>query len=302
MTKKIDRLVDKCGTAFSSWQSRIIFDQRKHGKPTESRNREIVDKVRDRQEELASEVGNGPQQLGAYLRRVLKLGVGDEIDALPFPRDCLTPSEFVKPPVELEEELGKSWQKLPPRLASRPVFWLLCHVAWIEQGRLGDSGHLVRAALMDDPRAKDSEARTRNLLRRTGGIFVRGNVSVFSNCPMARAWWRWYLARQVAEVTKGRVGRADAHATLHASNGAWEELARLSLWRITVVNQRRARAAVVSRLHALLGQHGKLNKNHVKDIAVEFARVGLRRSFEHTSWDELMGLSPNDRRPWRGPT
>ena len=285
--KKIDRLADKCGTAFSNWQSQIVFDQRKYGKPARH-NQEIVERVRDRQEKLASEVDKGPRQLGAYLRRVLKLGVGDEIDALPFPRDCLTPHEFVRPPIELEEELGRSWQALPPRLASRPVFWLLCHVAWIEQGRLGDSGHLVRAALMDDPRAKDSEARTRNLLRRTGGIFVRGNVSVFSNCPMARAWWRWYLALQVAQVTEGKVGRTDAHATLHANDGAWEELAMLSLRRITVVNQRRARAAVVSRLHELLGQHGKLDKNHVKEVAVEFARVGLRRSLEHTPWEELV--------------
>ena len=285
-TKKIDRLVDKCGTAFSSWQSQIIFEKKKHGKP--DHNREVVEQVRDRQEELAAEIDKGPRQLGAYLRRVLKLGVGDEIDALPFPRERLTAGEFVKPPIELEGELGRSWQALPPRLASRPVFWLLCHVVWIEQGRLGDSGHLVRAALMTEGSpAKDPEARTRNLLRRTGGIFVRGNVSVFSDCPMAQAWWRWHLALQVAQVTGGRVGRAEAHATLHANHPAWEELAMLSLRRITVVNQPRARAAMVSRLHALLDQHGKLTKNHVKDVGVEFARVGLRRSFEHTPWEKL---------------
>ena len=289
-TKKIDRLVDKCGTAFSSWQSQIIFEKKKHGKP--DHNREVVEQVRDRQEELAAEIDKGPRQLGAYLRRVLKLGVGDEVDALPFPRECLTPSEFVKPPIELEEELGRSWQAqaLPPRLASQPVFWLLCHIVWIEQGRLGDSGHLVRAALMTEGSpAKDSEARTRNLLRRSGGIFVRGNVSVFSDCPMAQAWWRWHLALQVAQVTGGRVGRAEAHATLHANHPAWEELAMLSLRRITVVNQPRARAAMVSRLHALLDHHGKLTKNHVKDVGVEFARVGLRRSFEHTPWEKLAG-------------
>ena len=285
--KKIDRLVDKCGTAFSSWQSQIIFETKKHGKPSRH-NKEIVEDIRDRQEELAAEIDKGPRQLGAYLRRVLELGVGDEIDALPFPRECLTPGEFVKPPIELEEELGRSWQALPRRLGSQPLFWLLCHVVWIEQGRLGDSGHSVRAALMTEGSpAKDSEARTRNLLRRTGGIFVRGNVSVFSDCPMAQAWWRWHLALQVAQVTGGRVGRAEAHATLHANHPAWEELTMLSLRRITVVNQPRARAAMVSRLHAMLDHHGKLTKKHVKDVGVEFARVGLRRSFEHTPWEKL---------------
>lgn len=289
MTKKIDRLVDKCGTDFSKWQSQIIFDQRKHGKPSRH-NQATVEEVRNRQEELESEVDKGPRQLSAYLRRVLKLGVGDEIDALPFPRERLTPGEFVKPPVELEEELGRSWQALPPRLASQPLFWLLCHVVWIEEGRLGDSGHLVRAALMTEgSSAKDSEARTRNLLRRTGGIFVRGNVSVFSDCPMAQAWWRWHLALQVARVTAGKVGRAEAHATLRANNPAWEELAMLSLRRITVVNQPLARAAVVSRLHRSWTSTGKLDKTKVKEIAMQFARVGLRRSFEHTPWEELAG-------------
>ena len=289
MTKKIDRLVDKCGTAFSSWQRDIVFDQRKHGKPARH-NRATVEKVRGRQEELASEIDKGPRQLGAYLRRVLGLGVGDQIDALPFPRDRLTPGEFVKPPFELEVELGRTWRNLPPRLASQPVFWLLCHVAWIEQSRLGDSGHSVRAALMTEGSpAKDSEARTRNLLRRTGGIFVRGKVSVFSDCPMAQAWWRWQLALRVEQVAEGRVDRVEAHETLRANHPAWEELVMLSLRRITVVNHPRARAAVVTRLHRRWANTGKLTKTQVKELAVQFARLGLRRSFEYTSLDELMG-------------
>lgn len=291
-TKKIDRLVDKCGTAFSSWQSDIVFDQRKHGKPARH-NRATVEKVRDRQEALASEIDKGPRQLGAYLRRVLGLGVGDEIDAPSFPRDRLTPAEFVKPPFELEAELGRTWQNLPPRLASQPVFWLLCHVAWIEQGCLGDSGHSVRAALMTEGSpAKDSEARTRNLLRRTGGIFVRGNVSVFSDCPMAQAWWRWHLALRVEQFAEGRIGRVEAHETLRANHPAWEELIMLSLRRITVVNHPRARAAVVGRLHRYWVSTGKLTKNQVKELTVHLARLGLRRSFEYTSLDDLMGYQP----------
>lgn len=34
------------------------------------------------------------------------------------------------------------------------------------------AGRHIRAALMEGPGAKDSEAQIRNLLRRTGGIFV----------------------------------------------------------------------------------------------------------------------------------
>ncbi len=97
------------------------------------------------------------------------------------------------------------------------------------------------------------------------------------------------LVLQVAQVTEGKVGRADSMRRLHANDQAWEELAMLSLRRITVANQRRARAAVVSWLHALLGQHRKLDKNHVKEVALKFAHVGLCRSFEHTPGEELAG-------------
>lgn len=46
---------------------------------------------------------------------------------------------------------------------------------------------------------------------------------------------------------------------------------------------------MVSQLHALLERTGKLDKNHVKEIAGWFARVGLRQSLEHTPWDDLSG-------------
>ncbi len=283
-TKNIDALLDKSGTAFSSWQEAIIFDQRKHGKPGDH-NRAIVERVRGRQEKLVSAIGGGPGALAVYLRGVLGLGLGDPIEALPFPRERITPGEFLNPPVELEEELGAAWEDLPPRLASQPLFWLLCHVAWIAEERFGDTGHLLNAALTGGGGTR--EARTRNFLRYTGGLFVRGKVSVFSDCRMARAWWRWRVAGQAAQVTDGRIDRHEAHAALHANRPAWEELAMLSLRRITVVNQPRARAAIVSRMHRRLREVGKVQKQDVVEIAQQFARLGLRRSFEHTPLGEL---------------
>ena len=283
--KNIDALLDKSGTAFSSWQEGIIFDQRKHGKPGDH-NREIVERVRNRQEKLVSAISGGPGALAVYLRGVLGLGLGDPIEALPFPRERITPSEFLNPPVELEEELGAAWEGLPPRLASQPLFWLLCHVAWIAEERFGDAGNLLNAALTGDVRRL--EDRTRHFLRCTGGLFVvRGNISVFSDCRMARAWWRWRMAGQAAQSTDGRIDRREAHAALHANRPAWEELAMLSLRRITVVNQPRARAAIVSRMHRRLREVGKVQKQDVVEIAQQFARLGLRRSFEHTPLGEL---------------
>ena len=284
--KNIDALLDKSGTGFTRWQEEIVFEQKKHGKP-EHRNREILQQVRSRQRKLVSAVRRGRDALAAYLRDVLELHTEDEIERLPFPREQITPGEFLKPPVELEQELGAAWEKLSPRLASRPLFWLLCHVAWIEEGRFGETGNLLEVALTGTDR--DHEKRTRNFLRRTGGIFViRGNVSVFSDCIMARAWWRWRVAGQAAQATDGQINRDEAHVALHANRPAWEELAMLSLRRITVINQPRARAAIVVRMHRRLRETGKIQKQDVKQFAQEFARLGLRRSFEHTPLEELV--------------
>ena len=282
--KTIDALLDKSGTAFSRWQQELIFEQKKHGKPGRH-NHAVREQVRSRQNNLESAIAQGHRALGSYLRNVLGLGSGDEIKALLFPREQITSSEFDNPPAELEEELGTAWQDLPPRLASQPLFWLLCHVAWIEEGRFGETGHLLRAALTGGKRSL--EARTRNFLRCTGGIFLRGNVSVLSDCRMARAWWRWHVAGQVAQVADGTIGRREAHAALHTNRPAWEELAMLSLRRITVINQPRARAAIVSRLHCQLQDAGRLQKEDVKQIAQQFARLGLRRSLQHTPLEEL---------------
>ena len=283
--KNIDALLDKSGTAFSRWQQEIVFEQKKHGKPGR-RNREILQQVRNRQQKLFSAVDEGRDALAAYLRKVLELRSGDEIEALPFPREQITSGEFLNPPVELEQELGSAWKNLSPRLASRPLFWLLCHIAWIEQGRFGETGNLLKTALTGTDR--DGEKRTRNFLRRTGGIFaIRGNVSVFSDCLMARAWWRWRVAGQAAHAAD-EINRDEAHVALHFNRPAWEELAMLSLRRITVINQPRARAAIVVRMHRRLGEMGKIQKQDVKRVAQEFARLGLRRSFEHTPISELV--------------
>lgn len=283
--KNIDALLDKSGTAFSRWQKELVFEQKKHGKPGRH-NREILRKVRNRQQKLFSAVEAGRDALAAYLRTVLELRPEEEIEALPFPREQITPSEFLSPPVELEQELGMAWKNLSPRLASRPLFWLLCHVAWIEQGRFGETGNLLKLALTGTDR--DDERRTRNFLRRTGGIVaIRGNVSVFSDCIMARAWWRWRVAGQAAHAAD-EINQDEAHVALHANRPAWEELAMLSLRRITVINQPRARAAIVVRMHRRLGEAGKIQKQDVKRVAQEFARLGLRRSFEHTPISELM--------------
>ncbi len=278
--------LDRAAESFGQWQAKLIFEKKYHKKKSRAERRKIIRAVRERQKELKKAVTNGPRGLGRYLRGQIGLGADEEIEAPLLPRK-LTPSEYQQPPLELEEELGGEWQKqIKPRVASMPHFWFLCHIKWIEGYRLGDDGaKLTGAFLAGQRRGNIHESQTRNFLRRTGGIFVRGNVSVFSDCPLARAWWRHRLATEVFSVTEGTITRNSAHELLHRNRPSWETLVMLSLRQITAINQPKARAAIVHYLRSR--PKGRFDKSDVKAVATALARLGLRRSLNNTPMQEL---------------
>ena len=172
MNQDLLRRADAC---FTSWQRGLVFETKVHGKRDDAAS-EVKGPIRQRQTKLIEAVSDGPVPLGRYLRTVLGLTGDEQIAALPFPRKALTPNEFREPPVELEQELGEAWKStlgFRPALASSPLYWLLCHVVWIEEGRLGDSGVPLEQALLSGSDAR--EAQIRNFLRRTGGLpHIRG--------------------------------------------------------------------------------------------------------------------------------
>lgn len=274
---------------FGRWQQGMVFEKKYYKKTKVSDVRKIKGGIRDRQKDLKRAVSECPDSVGAYLRKQLGLTDSHPINAPALDRQ-LTPQEFVNPPVELEMELGTTWrEEITPRHAAMPHFWLLCHIKWIEQGKLGDSGHLLREALLRGPRRGNPlESETRNFLRRTGGIFVRGNTSVLSDCPLSRAWWRHRLATEVAGVTEGEMAQTSAHEVLHRSGPGWETLVMLSLKRITAISQPAARAAII----VYLARHPdrKFDQTGVKQAASTLARLGLRRSLVYPSWKTTYDL------------
>lgn len=269
-------LLEMVGPRHTTWQRAVVYDQGRHGKPSRS-NKGVWAPVRERQKELREAVENGHQVLGAYLRDALKIG-SEEIGAPPFPRPRVTPEEFRRPPPELEWELHGAWTTVTPRLASRPLFWLLCHVAWIEDSRFGETGHRLTQALTAGGGRSGIEGETRTFLRRTGGIpHERGKTTVFSDCPLARAWWRCRIAEEVA--AHGTLTRDDAHFALRANHQAWERLAMLSVKQLVIINQPIARATVVAGLSGRLRNGGNIGPADVKEEAQVCARAGLRQSF-----------------------
>ena len=189
------------------------------------------------------------------------------------------------PPRELENELAQAWRgQMQPAQASQPVFWLLCHIDWLEQDRFGAdrlaSSFTASAVSLDD--------QTRTFLRRSGGLpHIRGNISVFSDCPLARSWWRCRIVDAVVDDAGGEISREDAHRVLHDYRPVWETLVRLSLRQITVINQPRARAALV----AALIRRDRPGPETVQRIAMALARHGLTRSLQHTPWPELQEIA-----------
>ncbi len=296
MTDRVDEmpnhgLLERAGGPFAEWQDGLIFERKKHKRKGRSAGMEIVSGVERKQRALSRAIERGHGCLGRYLRSALKIGLGAKIGAPPLPRPVIEAAEYREPGLGLEREIGTAWVgKLDADIASRPLFWTLCHIRWIEDGSLGRSGSKLADALSMGGR-RTLENRTRNVLRRMGGLAtVRGNVSVYSDCTLARAWWRCEFARQVEEATAGSeaaISREEAHEILHENRPAWEELVMLSLYRLTVINEKRARAQIVRHLGGILRDGEGFGKAHVKEAAVRLARHGHRRSLASASWKEL---------------
>ena len=284
-------LLGRAEAPFSEWQQGIVFEAKRY-KNRKDGGASVRRKVSARQRELEEAVGSGPNGLADYLRDKLGLTPRDPIGAPVFPRAAITAGEYVNPPLQLETELGEAWSAasdgvapVTPRLASRPAFWLLCHIEWIAQHRFG-AGNLAEC-FMAAPNRPGAEGRTRNFLRRTGGIFVRGKTSVFSDCTLARAWWRYHLALEVAKATGGSIPAPHAHFVFHANRPAWETLVRLSVRRLVVINEPRARAAIVRELSRRLRDDGRVNPKQVQPLAEAIARLGLRSSLAHVPEEAL---------------
>ena len=174
-------------------------------------------------------------------------------------------------------------------LPSRP-FWTLCHIRWLEDGSLGDNPFATFTGRSRQRVPSDSDDQTRLILRHLGGIFVRSLVSVYSDCPIARGWWRRKMAVEASKAAPENLDVDAAHRALHRSRPVWEEFVSLCRRRLTVVNQPRGRAAII----AYMVSHQRSSRDDVADVARNLARYGLEHSLDHVPWPSLTSaLQPN---------
>ena len=267
--------------SFSDWQRGLA-----------TRGRMIPASVADRQKELHRVVSEGPLTLAKYLRNQLGLTAEDPID-VPILPACIHASEYRDPPFDLERMLSTSWDgPIRRRDASRPAFWTLAHIRWLEEGQLGD--RMEETLLRGGGRDSTEDQRTRNLLRRTGGLpHVRGKVSVLSDSPISRAWWRGSVASEIAEAAADdlMLSATDIHRVLHSHNDAWARLVGDSVHRITVMNQPRARAALVKLYEGATREGEPVRPQEMQLVARLLSRHNVALVFEHLDWGELIDIA-----------
>lgn len=257
---------------FTAWQRGLA-----QTKPTAA--------IKKRQQEFVRAVRGGTGAFSAYLRDSL----GPPPATVPqIPLRRLSAAESFGPPIEIEAEVGDAWSKaVSPNLAAQPYFWTITYQRWLEEDVFTDGPEACLATGKPGVRKSERNDLVRTCLRNMGGLpHVRGNVSVFSDCPMARAYWRRRWAREASTVPEADLSVDAAHQALCQSKGEWEALVLVCLRRVTVLNTPRVRAAIIADLAQRTGSRAGL----VNSIARIVAPHGLQRSFEHMPWEELREL------------
>ena len=265
---------------FSDWQRGLTLTDKKSQSMAE---------VAARQSDLVDAVKAGSASFADYLGKALELEPGS-LGAPPLPRK-IDPSEFRDPPLQLESDLFAMWSsELHARAAAQPLLWTRWHLQWISEGQFGERlDQALLGTLANGSEEKTTEAATRNLLRRLGGLpHVRGKVSVLNDCPLSRAWWRGRLAMDAAEECEGAFDALTAHRVLHSSNDAWARLVGDSVRRITVVNHSGLRAALIYQYRTAGRDSEPVPAQELQTAVRLLARNGPALVFGALSWEELL--------------
>lgn len=174
---------------------------------------------------------------------------------LPLCPNALTEEEFKLPPSSTENELYETWSMLEPRVACRSSFWVNVTLAHIERGVIratylagdrhaGSSGELRIDSVLHGGSEQEVDLCVRTVLRRLGGLpEARGNRTVYSDCPFARAWWR---ERLVLQMSGGDPDVArNVRSVIRINSTYWEHLVELLVSRNSVLGSPNIRNTLI---------------------------------------------------------
>lgn len=192
--------------------------------------------------------------------------------------DPLTESEFKEPSLFIERTLHETWAALPPATACRSTFWARVTLDHLQESRIQSSylaanggslsggleriDHVLADSSDSAPRLIDLCVRA--VLLRLGGLpEVRGNRSVYVNCPFARAWWR---ERWVNHASGGDPEFAKHLRTVvRTSQNYWEKFIDRVVFRNSTFGDEKMRSAFLRALAEIIRGDPK-TKLRTKDM------------------------------------
>lgn len=195
-----------------------------------------------------------------FIGMVASIGVTGVVDFELVP-SALTESEYRDPPSCTEKTLYDAWSELPRALACRTTFWAHVTIRHIEARKIRSTflasvggnvssgaeriDMVLNAHQPESPKAVDECVRA--VFRRLGGLpEVRGNRSVFVDCPFARAWWRERMIRQAAMGRKDL--EAGIRAILRTNQTYWEKFIDRIVFRNSTFGSDNIRGALLRAL------------------------------------------------------
>lgn len=263
----------------------------------------LRDKGSDLQKEFLEALRQDGQEFLEWMRNKVGITVGNSPELSSV--EPISEDEFKEPTKVTEAAVFSALQSLEPRIACRPPFWGRVALWCIETKKIGKPSYLAanggtgpggsaridEALKSDDHKKLDSAVRT--VLRRLSGLpEARGNRSVYVDCPLARAWWRCFWARECAsgdEATEKKIINV-----FRTQQNYWEELVNLVISRNSVLGDAKVRKALIQTLareKAGADPDEKLfQQSFLKNINMQ---IGIRAAIQELgvfSIDELRAL------------
>lgn len=236
-----------------------------------------------------------------------------------MPRKTLSEGEIASPPADTETMWWRALADLPPLLAARPVFWASYNFALLREGVVEEACHfakpvgsgaqqtgrgtLERAMGAMDRVAKEEngsgkgksgagEESVRTLCRQLlGGVpEERGQVSVYIDNRIARAWWRGHILRQTQEDLGDAVDGKAIREVLRHGGAPWDEMVQHVVRKLTHVGERPIRSALVAALSGMdLSENtSKERSERTKNLFAATGRYAASRSLGVMTPQEIL--------------
>ena len=231
---------------------------------------------------------------------------GKNLQLLAIP---LSEGEFVNPPFKTEERMYRLWNDLTPAEASSSAFWAQATIQHLKHQRIrpsylvGRGGsekgqERIERALesTDGDREKQVDDCVRTIFRQMGGLpEVRGNRSVFVDCPLARGWWRQRLVSRAARH-KPVLSDKIVGSVVRESKGHWEKVVAAMVSRNPVFGLEDVQDAILVRLslHDINAGESRLNKitsDKVQNLCQRFCFTGGSKELGVFDYDEILDMA-----------